>query len=128
MKIKIKWRLRLNANTLIIYTLKTQEEQIECRPYMQFHVTAKCFKSTLYLPCYWLKNCHLVLFSVFCVFCPFTFCHYDWQIAILLAPGHNRVASLVSFPWTVRSTYVLGIRWRNMVAKLCTDRGCETLW
>ena len=47
-------------------------------------------------------------------------------IARLLAPGHNRAAFHVPFPWTVCCTYVVGNRWRNMVAN--TDRSCEMLW
>ena len=45
-------QLRLNAQMQtrwFIYTLKTQDEQIECRPHTQFRATAKFFKSTLYL-------------------------------------------------------------------------------
>ena len=43
-------RTRLNTNMLIIHQpLKNHIKQIEHRPYTQFHATAKCFKSTLYL-------------------------------------------------------------------------------
>ena len=43
-------RLRLGPQWRFIHLpLKNHDERIECRLYTQFHKTAKCFKSTLYL-------------------------------------------------------------------------------
>ena len=91
-------RLRLGPQWRFIHLpLKNHDERIECRLYTQFHKTAKCFKSTLYL-----------LFSL-----PFgqemypieklpvgsllyvqnrkrSFLSRSVKIAMLFAPGHNR--------------------------------------
>ena len=43
-------RLRLGLQWRFIHLpMKNHDERIECRLYTQFHKTAKCFKSTLYL-------------------------------------------------------------------------------
>ena len=97
-------RTRLGLQWRYIHLpLKNNDERIECRLYTQFHKTAKCFKSTLYLllslpfgeEMYQIENCHLVLCSMFKTIFPFAFCQDDRQIAILLAPGHNHAAFLV---------------------------------
>ena len=97
-------RTRLGPQWRYIHLrLKNYDERIECRLYTQFHKTAKCFKSTLYLllslpfgeEMYQIENCHLVLCSMFKTIFPFAFCQDDRPIAILLAQGHNRAAFLV---------------------------------
>ena len=83
--------------------------------YTQFRT--KCLKSTLYLLLPQLKNCRSVLFSMFKAIFPFAFCQDDRRITMLLAPGHNRATFLVTVPWTVRNTHVMGNYLKNTTVK-----------
>ena len=72
-----------------------------------------CTFSCLYLlekKCSRLKNCCLVLCSMFKTISPFAFYQDIWRILILLAPGHNCAAFLVPVPWTSTECWVLHSR------------------
>ena len=81
---------------LIIYTpaLKNHYEGIICRSYsLRSFMRLPNVSSQLYtLSCTQLKNCRLVLCSMFKTIFPFTFFQDDWRIAMSLATGHNRAA------------------------------------
>ena len=102
---------------LIIYTSTTENhvKRIERRPYTQFHATAKCFKSTLYL-LLWLTE-KLPLGSLFKTIFPFTFFPF--------APGHNRAApdsSTIRMLWeTTEET------WRQSLELIVAVKRCGRL-
>ena len=102
-------RIRLNTNTLIIYTptiekLRPTNRMPTIRSFVRLpNVSSQLYTfSCLYLlekKCIRLKNYRLVLCSMFKTIFPFAFCQDDRQIAMLLAPGHNREAFLVEETW-----------------------------
>ena len=108
--------LKIQTRWLFIHVpLKNHVERINCWPFSQFCVTAKCFRSSVVPD--WKTA---VWFFALCS-------KRSLQIAMLLAPGHNCAAFLVPVLWTVRNAHVMGNRWRNMATKLRTDHSCETL-
>ena len=82
---------------------------------MQFHATAKCFKSTLYLLLWPTEK--LPFGSLFKMIFPFVFCQDDLRVAMLLAPGHTRVAPEPSTEET----------WRQSLALMVAVKRCGRL-
>ena len=128
--------------------LKNHVKRIERRPYTQFHATATCFKSTLYLLLWPTEK--LLFASLFKMIFPFVFCRDDLRAAMLLAPGHNFAAPEPSITCMLQETATFflpprfwvvtwsattreerpqeqGWELRNMARKLSTDRRLETL-
>ena len=103
-------KIRLNTNTLIIYTTEkprrtNHASHIPCFVRLPNVSSQLCTFSylSMYLlkkKCTRRKNCRLVLCSTMYVQndLPFAFCQDDRRIAMFFAPGHYRAAFVVPVP------------------------------
>ena len=125
---KIKYK---HADGLYLYHWKTTLNESNAGHIRSFVWLPNVLSQLYTFSCARLKNCSLVFCSMLKTIFPFHVLSRatqdDQRIAMLLAPGNNRATFLTPVPWTIHSGYVMRNRWRNMVMKLRTDRGCEML-
>ena len=105
-----RWRIRVNTNTLIIYSPTTEKpRRMNWMPAI-YTVLCDCqmfqvnfipyFVSTFWRRTVLDLNTAIWFFALFSKWSFLSHSEDDRRIAMLLAPGHNRAAFLVAVPWT----------------------------